>query len=1079
MRHIFSILILFIACLTQGQIMPDVVLTTGHNDQINAMEITPNGQFLASASNDKQIKIWDIGTGMEYRTISGMAGRVEQLAFSSNNRFLAGTSFNEELLIWDIITGEVIHSALAGSSRGLSFSKDGNELFYINDDSQISVYDLIVKTTKVLSENNTIDFAADVEKGMIYSLDHLGAMQKISMSNGTTVEVYQLFDEFNFPFCNSDITPDGKFIAYGFNDDKLRIFNTEKGEFEFESRKYDSKIVSLTIDQDKPIVYISSHVGDLILFNYETKKVVEKGVVSNSPFSIQCVQSHPDGEIVFLANNDLITLYDFKRKRVFRQFAPRVSRIYNMAYDPTGHYLAVATDDLELKIWDLGLNRVIGSVPGFFPCEFTPDGKSIVAMSNQINLGLFDVESGKRIKTFDTGYELIQTVAISNDGKKLTGAGFKNKVKVWDIESTKMEAELEGHEGGILALDFHPSKPWIVSGSLDQTARIWDYEKKKELIKFEEQTISIHDVKFSPDGNHLATAAWDKTIYLRSTSDWSLDHILIEHVNIVNTIDYSADGTTLISGAGNNAVGAADNSVIVWDTKTGKSICQFQDHRGEIIKVICDPLNNRFFSASIDGAVKYSDYKTCELIATYQAIGAKEFMIYTPDNYYMASRSALQGIAFRMGEKLVPFDQFHIHLNRPDIVAQRIGKSSEKLINLYHYLYKKRLKKLNLDEGSLKLDFNLPTIKIESKYEIVTTEPSQKLWISAWDDDYNLKSLHVYVNNVPIYGEQGFIIDGNIKSIRKEIEIPLVNKKNKILISCMNSNGVESLYEGFEIIRDSDVEKHDLYIAAIGVSNYKDERFNLKYPTKDAQDILNKFNEETGKERYNEVHSKLLVNEAVTKEGIQSLGEFFSACTHEDFAIIFIAGHGVLNVDYDYFYGAYDMDFDSPDERGIPYTQISGILDKVKAYQKLLIMDTCHSGELDEDDIEEGQDPEVEQGDVQFRGVASNIRKKEGVGLDNSRKYTESLFSDITKGTGATVISSAGGAEYAMESDQWRNGLFTYVFIQGLSQKVSGDVYLSEIRAYVNREVRKLSNEKQIPTAREENINMDYIIFGN
>ena len=49
----FSIFLIFIASLAHSQIKPDVVLTTRHNDQVNAMEITPNGQFLASASNDK------------------------------------------------------------------------------------------------------------------------------------------------------------------------------------------------------------------------------------------------------------------------------------------------------------------------------------------------------------------------------------------------------------------------------------------------------------------------------------------------------------------------------------------------------------------------------------------------------------------------------------------------------------------------------------------------------------------------------------------------------------------------------------------------------------------------------------------------------------------------------------------------------------------------------------------------------------------------------------------------------------------------------------------------------------------
>lgn len=61
-----------------------------------------------------------------------------------------------------------------------------------------------------------------------------------------------------------------------------------------------------------------------------------------------------------------------------------------------------------------------------------------------------------------------------------------------------------------------------------------------------------------------------------------------------------------------------------------------------------------------------------------------------------------------------------------------------------------------------------------------------------------------------------------------------------------------------------------------------------------------------------------------------------------------------------------------------------------------------------------------------------------------------------------------------MESDTWNNGLFTYAFLLGLVSEEGNPVYLSEIRTHVN----KLSNGRQIPTAREENISRDYIIFG-
>ena len=112
------------------------------------------------------------------------------------------------------------------------------------------------------------------------------------------------------------------------------------------------------------------------------------------------------------------------------------------------------------------------------------------------------------------------------------------------------------------------------------------------------------------------------------------------------------------------------------------------------------------------------------------------------------------------------------------------------------------------------------------------------------------------------------------------------------------------------------------------------------------------------------------------------------------------------------------------------------------------------------------------------------MRKKEGFGFENSLELMEDIFSDTRKGSGATVISSAGGAEYAMESDEWRNGLFTYVFLSGLTNNKAdlnqdGVIQVSEIRAYVNQRVKELSLGKQIPSSREENISQDYIIFGS
>ena len=102
--------------------------------------------------------------------------------------------------------------------------------------------------------------------------------------------------------------------------------------------------------------------------------------------------------------------------------------------------------------------------------------------------------------------------------------------------------------------------------------------------------------------------------------------------------------------------------------------------------------------------------------------------------------------------------------------------------------------------------------------------------------------------------------------------------------------------------------------------------------------------------------------------------------------------------------------------------------------------------------------------------------------MENTSELSKALFTDLRRGTGATVISSAGGKEYAMESDAWKNGLFTYCLIHGLKDSAAdtnkdGKIVLSELQQYLREEVTNLSNGAQKPTSRIENLSMDFKIW--
>ena len=337
----------------------------------------------------------------------------------------------------------------------------------------------------------------------------------------------------------------------------------------------------------------------------------------------------------------------------------------------------------------------------------------------------------------------------------------------------------------------------------------------------------------------------------------------------------------------------------------------------------------------------------------------------------------------------------------------------------------------------------------------------------------------VWLNNVPVFGSNGMDVKAKLqKNLELDMQVPLVEGKNKITFSCINEKGAESLVTNVEVLKHNDKTlKPDLYIVAIGVSEYADKNYNLKYAAKDAEDIIKSFS--TSKELFNNIFTKAVLNADATKNNIRSIKDFISKAKIDDEVIVFIAGHGMLDDNYDYYYGTHDIDFINPAEKGMVYEEIEELFNTTNANKKLLFMDTCHSGELDKDEIQATESVAVASNEIKFRAVGPGVQQANAFGVENTLSLMDNLFGNIKRGSGATIISSAGGAEYAMESDAWKNGLFTYCLLNGLSNKKAdadgdGNVLLSELQNYVSKEVETLSAGKQKPTARAENLENDY-----
>ena len=492
--------------------------------------------------------------------------------------------------------------------------------------------------------------------------------------------------------------------------------------------------------------------------------------------------------------------------------------------------------------------------------------------------------------------------------------------------------------------------------------------------------------------------------------------------------------------------------------------------------------SNYFITTNLNGEIKFWEWKDKLLakpVVTF--IGSKdELFVMTPDFYYSALTPRANNIMFRKNGVLFGYEQFDLKFNRPDIVLQRIGLADSTLVQAYHKAYQKRLKKMGFTEDMLKDDFHLPEIEIEN-FEFmpsITDSTSIGLNLHLKDDKYNLDRINVWVNDVAVYGSGGISLRArNINSYSTYLNVNLVKGTNSIQVSVLNQAGAESYKETLEIESTAGKDKPNLYLITIGESEFEESNYNLTYAAKDAKDVANLFSKS---EVYENVFTKTLVNKEVTRINVQALNTFIDQAGINDEVMVFIAGHGVLDKELDYFFATYDMDFNNPSEKGLAYEDLEGLLDGIKPLKKMLFIDACHSGEIDKEEVKLIVQNTTNTGGVQFRAVGNTVTQK--LGIQNTSELTKSLFTDLRKGTGATVISSAGGMEFAMEGDDWNNGLFTYCLINGIKSKKAdlnkdGEIWLSELKQYVSDQVTKLSNGKQQPTSRIENQVLDYRVW--
>lgn len=278
--------------------------------------------------------------------------------------------------------------------------------------------------------------------------------------------------------------------------------------------------------------------------------------------------------------------------------------------------------------------------------------------------------------------------------------------------------------------------------------------------------------------------------------------------------------------------------------------------------------------------------------------------------------------------------------------------------------------------------------------------------------------------------------------------VPLILGQNYIIIEVMDDAGQSSSNQVMVVRKPTKsmsavLDKRtlpDLWIAIIGLNQYKSPDIPaLKYARNDAVELSRFFDGQKALGIYKNLKRKLLINQNATLINIRAaLGEFFIDAREDDLAIVFFAGHGVVDKVGATYLLAYDSDPDKLYSTALPMREFQNLLKhRIPPKRTLVLADACHSG-----------------------GIGTGIRGTAEIIAEFHRLVRET--------EGKVIMTASREREFSREDDKKRHGLFTYYILEALKGSADHDndniITLRETYDYIYDKVKDASQGGQHPT---------------
>jgi WD40 repeat protein len=522
----------------------EVASWKAHDCTITSLAVDRDGLRLATGSEDSEVKIWDGDTGRLRESADAGIGEVDQVAWSVDGHSLAAAG-RRGAVLWHVDEGveldELLADAPAGTlRRRLTLRRTLHE-------------HLVPMGVVAFGAEHLVTARAD---GAIELRDPRSGTISDTLFGHTTAVTAIAF------------SADGAMLASTGLERTIRLWDLatrrELGRFNFPDRETTRYLTWLSFDPHGKYLlsggqwWAAGRGGPrTAVWNVQSRTTVAWGLPAS-----RAGRFLPDGSGALVADPmGGVALYSIENIEAAARATLAASRDWP------------ATIEAPTAVMPGGHSEIWGVAT-------SPDGRWIATASHGGTAKLWDARTLKLVHSFEPNEGVLWSVAFSRDSKLLaSGSG---TVKVWEVESGREVHSFAGHERLIVSLAFHPTRPWLVSSSLDGTVRIWDLDADRPLVLLHGFDSPVHNLAFRPDGRWLAAACHDQHVALWELGDSSgepgprpPDRLLQGHTSAVWAVGFSADGLWLASGAD-------QGQVILWDGERFARKVSLETNSGQV-----------------------------------------------------------------------------------------------------------------------------------------------------------------------------------------------------------------------------------------------------------------------------------------------------------------------------------------------------------------------------------------------------------------------------------------------------------------------------------------------------------------